>query len=129
MTEDDDTLTIDSPRDMLRLYQMLEDEDVPEEIELVPSDLNSSEARDAGPPPMTPMEVDQLRGLDEDALRSLGMREWSDGLWLFPGEWYEHLPEGIVVKDIFDEYVRFERPQADSDTRFGCLSYGIEVEE
>lgn len=72
-------------------------------------------------------------------LRELGLRafgsipEGEDGndkpgapiLYLFPGEWYAHIPAGFEVVDIMGNRERFEPGVSDDDIRFGCLPYGV----
>ena len=65
----------------------------------------------------------------------MGLRPWNDThdpdddigapLWLLPGEWYAHLPEGYVFVDIFGNEEVFQRGVTDNDTRFGCLAFGV----
>lgn len=72
-------------------------------------------------------------------LREMGLRPWgsipegADGndkpgapvLYLFPGEWYAHIPEGFEVVDIMGNRKRFEPGVSDNDIRYGCLPYGV----
>jgi hypothetical protein len=82
---------------------------------------------------------DALREADPIQLKALGMRRWgrkedASGkefgpmLWLFPGEWYTAIPNGYPITDINFHLENFERGLTDNDIRFGCLSYGILVE-
>jgi hypothetical protein len=78
-----------------------------------------------------------LATLPDTALKELGLRRWgrqhehADGsetgpmLWLFPGEWYSAIPEGLPIVDINFNAERFRLGQTDDDIRFGCLSFGI----
>lgn len=82
---------------------------------------------------------DALHNLSETALHRLGMRRWGrdDGeyrregqatgkvLWVFPGEWYDSIPEGYPLVSIFYETKLFQKGKTDDDIRFGCLAYGI----
>lgn len=84
----------------------------------------------------------QLADLPEPVLRELGLRPWgtigtrSDGkdlsgqpvLWLFPHEWYEFIPDGTPVVDIFGNAETFVSGETDNDKRFGCLSYGVLID-
>jgi hypothetical protein len=75
--------------------------------------------------------------LSDKKLLQFGLRPWGrkhehhDGteygpmLWLFPGEWYEHIPEGFEVVTLRFQRERFTRRETDNDIRFGCLAYGI----
>lgn len=80
-------------------------------------------------PPADIEAFEALRSLPASALVELGLRRFGpneDGqmLWLFPGEWYRHIPRGFEVVTIFGETKRFG-PLSDDDIRFGCLAYGI----
>jgi hypothetical protein len=75
-----------------------------------------------------------LRGLSEDELQALGLRRWGRDedrgdrgpmLWLFPGEWYEAIPDGFLVIGLSFKQKAFVRGKSDDDIRFGCLPYGI----
>ena len=44
---------------------------------------------------------------------------------LFPCEWYDVIPTGYMVTDIFGEAEPFIPGKTDDDKRFGCLSFGI----
>lgn len=44
---------------------------------------------------------------------------------LFPGEWYNVIPEDFIVTDIFGEENPFKKNVSDDDIRFGCLAYGF----
>jgi hypothetical protein len=44
---------------------------------------------------------------------------------LFPGEWYNIIPDGFMVIGLSGEKYPFKRGKSDDDIRFGCLPYGI----
>lgn len=81
----------------------------------------------------TPFET--VKQLDYNALRSLGCEPWDDPdadgnvLLLFPGEWYEMIPDGFEIVDISGRTERFASGDTDNDIRFGCLAYGILVKK
>lgn len=84
------------------------------------------------PAPANSVQWEALRTMNEAALRRRGLGAWSNeegdpakGLMLFPGAWYDAIPEGFAVVDIFGEAETFKRGQSDNDTRFGFLPYGI----
>jgi len=97
--------------------------------------------RPAGEPP--PAKVpngkagfDVLSRLPKEDLLKLGMRQWGrqeDGkgkkfgpmLWLFPGEWYDDIPDGYPIVSISFKKVKFQKGKTDNDIRFGCLAFGI----
>ena len=68
----------------------------------------------------------KLHLLSEATLRQLGMAPWGEfGLWLFPYQWYKHIPADFEVVDIFGATEKFIPGQTDDDSRCGCLAYGI----
>lgn len=71
-----------------------------------------------------------LQILPAKTLKAMGCHEWdepTDGkvLMLFPGEWYDKIPEGFPIVDICEMHKEFHRGKTDDDIRFGCLAYGI----
>lgn len=44
---------------------------------------------------------------------------------LFPGEWYDIIPDGFMVTGLYGEQYPFKHGESDDDIRFGCLPYGI----
>jgi hypothetical protein len=95
-----------------------------------------------GEPPADRAGWDRLASLPSGELAALGLRrfgreEGPDGeekpggrmLWVFPVEWYPRIPAGLPVVDIFFRVEPFEPGVTDDDYRFGCLSYGVLVEE
>ena len=69
--------------------------------------------------------LDTLKHAPLGILADLGLQCWKKNLWLFPAEWYDHIPEGYEIVDICFETECFRRGQTDDDRRFGALSYGI----
>lgn len=63
--------------------------------------------------------------MSEETLLGLGLQRWSDDHFLFPHEWYEHIPEGYEVVSILDEVEEFSTDTHHDDRRFGVLSYGV----
>ena len=88
------------------------------EIEWIPETLN---------------EFKSLFELPVEVLHKMGCRKWEDIIvdetekWviLYPGEWYEYIPEDLDVVDIFGEEYKFKREKSSNDIRFGCLSFGF----
>lgn len=69
-----------------------------------------------------------LKTMRKKELRELGMRQWDDGgLWLFPMEWYNSIPENLTVTDISYTDEKFKNGVSDNDSRFGCLPYGFVI--
>jgi hypothetical protein len=44
---------------------------------------------------------------------------------LFPGEWFEFIPEGMLLEDIEGVQESFSRASEDNDIRCGYLAYGV----
>jgi hypothetical protein len=83
--------------------------------------------------PRTREDFESLAGRTDRELREIGLRPWGDVpegsgkmIWLFPWEWYDDVPEGLPIVDIFGDASTFQRGWTDSDKRFGLLSFGIQ---
>ncbi len=83
--------------------------------------------------PKTIEEYNSLKKAPRDILLDIGLRIWNEKdkkvHYLYPGEWYEYIPEGIEVSGIFGETEKFKKGITDDDIRFGCLPYGFIREE
>ncbi len=70
--------------------------------------------------------------LTVEEAKELRFQKWSEEqpkLWLFPLYLVPIIPEGLEVVDINGEKYKYEKDTADNDIRFGCVAYGIEIEE
>lgn len=47
------------------------------------------------------------------------------GLFIFPGEWYNAIPNGFEVTTIILSKSVFDKNTFNNDVRFGCLSFGV----
>ena len=76
------------------------------------------------------MDIYSLCNADEETLKDLGLRPWNEEHthWLFPAEWYDHIPEGTFVETINGAVEEFEHGATDDDRRFGVLPYGIRTD-
>jgi hypothetical protein len=91
--------------------------------------------REPGAPPAhsCPDPFDQLFTRSLADLKTLGLRAWDEPdengemLMLLPGEWYDQIPNGTVLRCIDDTDETFIRGVTDDDIRFGCLAFGIKV--
>lgn len=107
------------------------------------------ERRSGRRPPVTPStveEYDALKRLDRETLRLYCLGLWGLGvameggsynmdeeddekcdseIWLYPGEWFDSIPDGYPVVGLFGKATLFDRATADDDIRFGCLPYGF----
>jgi hypothetical protein len=92
-----------------------------------PPHRSRMDGKEAAPAPLTRAEFERLRALPREKLIHLGLRPWSEesGLLLFPVEWYDAIPDGFEVVDIFGKTEQFVAGQTDDDCRFGVLAFGI----
>ena len=64
-------------------------------------------------------------------LKNIGLQAWDKDdngtLMLFPAEWYDSIPEGYQITDIFGVEELFIKGKTDNDKRYGALAYGIVV--
>ena len=64
--------------------------------------------------------------------KTLGFQFWEEdsNLMLIPGYLYQFIPAGLDLYCISGEKVQYESYEdLDNDCRFGCLAYGIHIEE
>ena len=64
-----------------------------------------------------------------DVATKIGMQRWEGNLFLFKLWMLPLIPEGLKVYDIFGDEFEYDSKSFDNDTRFGCVSYGIMIEE
>ena len=90
--------------------------------------------------PETLADFDGLCSAPEEVLRTMCMMPWNNTadpddaeetarlggqLWLFPWQWYDHIPDGYEVVTVCGQRERFEHGRTDDDRRFGCLAFGF----
>lgn len=81
--------------------------------------------------PIPIIDFAKLPTLSAETLKAIGCQKWDgpdakgDVLWLFPYEWYDHIPNGLEVVDISFEKEVFEHGKTDNDIRFGALAFGF----
>jgi hypothetical protein len=79
--------------------------------------------------PSTPEEYAALPEMAAHNLKKIGCQKWEEEageiLWLFPKEWYAHIPNGTKIVDINGDEEEFISGETDDDIRFGALSYGF----
>jgi hypothetical protein len=79
--------------------------------------------------PTTIEEYEDLAGMSKEQLANIGCRMWdsTDNYthWLFPKEWFDHIPDGLEIMSISGNREVFQRGVTDGDTRFGMLAFGF----
>lgn len=79
--------------------------------------------------PDTPEEFEALKKMTPDNLKKVGCQIWDEEngkrTWLYPAEWYDSIPNGTEIVDIFGNVELFERGETDDDKRYGALSFGF----
>ena len=72
-------------------------------------------------------EFSNLFTMSKEQLKGLGLGCWDGGLFLFPKEWYEFIPNGFPVESISGDVKPFEHGKTNDDIRFGLLSFGVRI--
>lgn len=101
--------------------------DPDERIEVVLPQFERTDGVDVDWYPEDRMDIYSLCTASEAELEEVGLRRWAEDedLWLFPSEWYDHIPDGTLIEDINGNVEEFEHGKTDPDRRFGVLPYGI----
>lgn len=71
--------------------------------------------------------LEALPYFSDDVLEGLGLQPWDEDheVWLFPVEWYEHIPKGFEITTIFERVKEFDPEEDTKEARFGALPFGI----
>ena len=96
------------------------------ECEFVTPQFHRTDGVIPSAPPQSLEEWLELTTLPKERLRQKGLGIWDDenGLhWLYPGKWYNYIPEGLPVISINGDVEIFHKGETDDDIRFGCLAY------
>lgn len=78
------------------------------------------------------LTAEELLQLTPSEATLLGFTRWEEEnptLHLIPVWLYPALPKGILVTSISGEETEFDKETHDSETRYGCLAYGIHLVE
>lgn len=98
-------------------------------IEITTPQFNREEPLDFQWKPANKEEFDSfIQNAPHDVLKGCGFRIWDDEpdtLYLYPAEWFDCIPEGTLVTDIFYTKETFSKETSSNDKRFGCLAYGF----
>lgn len=100
-----------------------------EEVTVILPQFDRTDGNDPWWFPQSAEDLDSIKRAPSDFLRKLGLGLWSgdNGVehWLYPGEWYKHIPEGYEMACIDGETEAFKTGETDDDIRYGCLAYGF----
>ena len=100
-----------------------------EKIQLLSPQFDREDGRKITYFPSTFEEYEFLKEFSEANLKKLGCQVWDKEddktYWLYPHEWYNYIPDGLEVTDIFGEKEVFQKGVTDDDKRFGALSFGF----
>ncbi len=95
------------------------------------SNMNEIIAKNKERRPRT-VSIPFINKLEESFIFSTGCKdaptellEVDEDVILFPGEWYNLIPDGIMVTGLYGNQYPFKKGESDDDIRFGCLAYGI----
>jgi hypothetical protein len=72
-------------------------------------------------------EFDKLHLLTGKKLRALGCGGWDGGLYLFPVEWYDHIPRGLHIESISGRAERFAPGVTPRGSNMGFLAFGVRI--
>ena len=75
--------------------------------------------------PTTIPDFKKLELLPANILKELGCQVWQGKHWLYPGDWYDSIPDGLTIVDINGIEEEFKHGFTDNDTHFGALAYGF----
>lgn len=95
--------------------------------------MNNLIKENNGKPKSDILEIPILNAAGENLCVNLGATKGvptellnpDEDVILFPGEWFDIIPEGFEVTDINGLTYRHNKETADDDIRYGCLAYGI----
>jgi len=100
-----------------------------EPIEIITPQFTRTDDFVIGYIPKTQEEYAALPKMTPDNLKKIGCQVWDNENgkihWLYPYEWYDHIPNGTEIVDISGNVEQFERGVTDNDMRFGALAYGF----
>ena len=85
---------------------------------------------DMPPPPALPANDEDWRQLPTMTLeeaKERGFGNWDGGLFLFPGEWFAHIPSWLEVECISGTASKWGDEARDDDIRFGSIAYGVRL--
>jgi len=97
-----------------------------EKLEIATPQFEREDGKSPEKPPSSDENFDNLRKKTKAELLDMGLRLWDEsGLMLLPYQWYDKIPEGVVLRCIDGSDEPFRRGVTDDDYRAGVLAYGI----
>lgn len=100
-----------------------------EALEIVTPQFERTDGRKITYRPRTAREYDALPLMEPAHLKEIGCQIWDkeggNTLWLYPHEWYEHIPAGYEIVDIRGNVEPFVPGETDDDMRYGALAFGF----
>lgn len=99
-----------------------------EEVEFITPQFNRTDGLNV---PLPLCDFSKLNTLSEETLKAIGCQKWDDPdkdgkvLWLYPAEWYDHIPDGTKIVSISGSHKEFKHGKSDDDRRCGALAYGF----
>lgn len=102
-------------------------------VNLITPQFERTEGRLVSYTPNTKQEYEALKLMDPENLKKIGCQVWEkeDGktTWLYPHEWYKHIPDGTEIVSICGNTEKFKRGETCDDMRFGALAFGFVQQE
>ncbi len=144
-TRDEYELLANSPYEVLEkvgmqrwgFFRPKNGEDSPTKLDLTPLDeMEEGEIKVFKPGAFKKIDAPEIKWIPIDACDDVDNTKSVDEilsayeesiyeLWLFPGEWYEHIPEGTTIVSIMGKERPFNREKESNDLSFGALAYGF----
>lgn len=99
---------------------------------LDPNDMSKDPAKVKRQLASVGLSKEDLLGLTTAEASLIGFTQWSEddpSLYLIPAWLYPALPVGLQVTGISGEESEFSPETHDSESRYGCLAYGVNLVE
>ena len=79
--------------------------------------------------PVVPKDFEFIKHFRKQFLLDIGCGIWTQNEesihWLFPKEWYDHIPEGYNVVTVTNKVIQFKKGETSNDIRHGLLGFGF----